>query len=229
MWLPAWLAGSLYLFGSLVYVSTGLLGSWFPDVVINCVWVGVAVLFLAAAWHVKRWRGVAVGAGVAYCLSLLYVGGWTGYWIGELSFATLCVTAARATFEIHRYGRASQASLFLFSGFMLYPVLAPFVLGFFWLSNTPAEMAYMSAKALLYAFPVVWFVRTPSNSRRALIALAALLLYPAFDRLSPADAGWTLGGWSQNLSDSLWAYVAVMLPIWIEVVRKRRGRPAIVR
>jgi len=229
IWLAAWLAGSLYLFGALVLLVAALLGCGI-EASINATAAAPMILLLVAGWRVKRWRIFAVAAGIVYGLSLFHTSSnfaWDT--ITQLGFIAMLVIAARATFEIHPHGSASQASLFLLSAFILNPVLAPFVCGFGWLSNTPAEMAYMSAKSLLYALPVVWFVRTPSNSRRALIALAALLLYPAFDRLSPADAGWTLGGWLQGLSDSLWAYVAVMLPIWIEVVRKRRGRPAIVR
>ena len=144
----------------------------------------------------------------------------------QLGTIALLVIAARATFEIHPHGSASQASLFLLSAFMLYPVLAPFVLA---IGNEPAVMGYMAAKALLYACPVVWFARTSSSLRRGLIALAALLLYPIFDHLSPYHGSWYWGWWLQNLSDTAWAYVAVMLPIWIDVARRRRERPSIVR
>lgn len=227
-WLAAWLAGSLYFFSALAFLVAVLLGCGIYAG-LKAMATAPVILLLVAGWRVKRWRIFAVAAGIVYMygLSLFHTSSnfaWDT--IMQLGIIALLVMAARATFEIHPHGSASQASLFLLSAFMLYPVLAPFVSA---IGNDPAVMGYMAAKSLLYACPVIWFARTPSNARKGFIVLAALLLYPAFDSLFPVGVGWTLGQWVQSFYDSAWAFAAVMLPIWLDAVRSRRDRPSIAR
>lgn len=229
IWLPAWMGASVCAACAIVFQSSWLLGSSL-EVSTKAATAILVLLFVIASCRVNQWRKLAIGLGFVCFLNYFCTwGSLAGYWAGQLSFLVLCVTAARATFELHRYGNPSQASLFLFSGIMLYPVLGPFISSYSWLSHTTADMIYMTAKSILYAVPVIWFIRSPSRLSKIFIALGALLLYPVIDMFSPAAGGPTLYRLGQELPESLWPFSMVVLPLLLHKIRKISGGRIVVQ
>ena len=223
IFLATWLAVALT--GAFGLIRALLPGEFYaPSVGVQLmmVWLGLLLIVTSAAvWRIEPWRWIVISFGILYVLSILLTTSMhQSLYLVYLMTPLLFILLSRSVFELHPYGNATQASLFLLGMFTLhYPGIV----------DTPHAAAAMPIVLgwIVCALVVVWLARAPRQPLKYTGLLLALLA----SSTGGAFAAYLLGRFSTAPQIAILLVMSavtllvkscvIFIPLWFERVRMR--------